>query len=74
MRTDKTEWLYKCVVTAAIIEATVVPLFGFIVGSDYHKPSLVAAPAFTEQPRVATAIVQEIGATSANCSNSRSRH
>lgn len=99
MRTDNTEWLYQCVVTVAVIEAIVVPLFGFVVGPSYHKPSLAAAPAFTEQqhvaiedprrshittgglptlpckmPAFATAIVQEIGVASANCSKLHSRH
>jgi hypothetical protein len=53
MRADKTERLYQCAVTVAMIEAIVVPLFGFIVGPYYHKPSLATAPAFTEQQRVA---------------------
>ena len=99
MRTDNTEWLYQCVVTVAMIEAVVVPLFGFVVGPYDHKPSLAAAPAFTaqqsvaiddprrshittgalptlpcEMPALATAIVQEIGVASANCSKSSSRH
>ena len=49
MRTDKTEWLYQCVVTAAMVEAILVPLFGLIVGAAYHRPSLAAPPALTEQ-------------------------
>jgi hypothetical protein len=49
MQTDKTEWIYRCLVTAAMVETILLPLFGFIVGPDYHKPSLGAPPALTEQ-------------------------
>ena len=49
---DKTERLYQCVVTVAMIDAIVVPLRS-MVGLGYRKASLAATPAFTEQQRVA---------------------